>query len=240
MLVSKMNSIRRRIPAQAPALLLLVIAMSLPSAFANDVLRGKVQKADQPVRIARPTLPVVGETARVDIGTMKLPVKPIDDNFTFNFETPQFAPKDQPKLEAGAEDASLVIEWEEWHRRVSQAIFERWRVVGVYPGRANTTIVITSDRRVRLNVESVELDPNIYGMVSPVHQMYSPEQLQRDYAAMIEQSVMPLDGSSIVAFPKGSKRRTMTLTPWFSNDSAHESCRWEHGDKERVSIQGSR
>jgi hypothetical protein len=227
-----------------------IAVMVVPTAFANDVLKGKVQKADQPVRIARPSMPLLGVAEIAEVGDpqskavapKKAQLTANDFTLDFKKQAPTTAPdfgngqsKPSPKLTADTEDADLIIEWEEWHHRISKEIFEHWRVLGIFPGTAMATMRFSRDRRVQVHVDSVELDESIYEILSPRYRMYTLPQLQREFARVIEESVMPLDGSSVVTFPERSKRTLMTFTSSFSNDGT-EGYRWNHGDTERIRV----
>lgn len=232
--------------------LIVMAALSLSlSAFANEgVLRGKVHKDDAPTRIQRPAMPVLDAAASDGTrptGTTKKSGGPhigslIEDDFLLNFKGKSQAPKTAPlnktdkELDGEAEDQELIVEWEEWHHRVSDAIFQRWRKLGVYPGVARTTLTFNRDGRIEVNVRSLELPPNLYEVMMPEYRHYGVEEIRNLFAQAVQNSVMPLNGSSTVRFPARSKRTVMRLTPYFAGD-VDEGYTWKHGDYERVPLE---
>lgn len=239
----------------------VAVGVIAPSAVAQaqltkGALKGKVQKMDAPVRIRRPDMPAVGVAQPNEVGETgsaasknNLHGVASENDFMLNFkkESPVFAPSSAP-LNAGtakkdnntslaneAEDQELLIQWEEWHHRVSEAIFERWRTLGVFPGVAHTTLTFTRAGRVFCTVHAIDLPENVFQIMMPQYRGYSIEEIRRRFARAVEDSVLPLNGSSTVHFPERSKRDVVTLTPNFSGD-VDEGYNWKHGDTERVQL----
>jgi hypothetical protein len=235
----------------ALVLIAVVAVMLPPSAFGEDLLKGKVQKADSPARIKRPAMPVLGATAAVDepAQSFALPKNTshagglTEDDFVLNFtrQSPKSAPvvgsvpSKKKDLAGDSEDAQLIIEWEQWHHRISEAIFQRWRTLGVFPGVARTTLTFSRDGRVDVTIHSVELPPNIYDVMMPQFRRYQLEEIRHLFQAAVEDSVMPLNGSSTVRFPERSKRTQVSITPNFSGD-VDEGYNWKKDDYERVQV----
>lgn len=221
----------------------------------GQALKGKIQKGEGPVRIRRPDMPpavnvadtneTTGDTAVYNKPSTALRGVASESDFMLDFRkgSPVFAPEtntlkgktENTKLSSDTEDESLIIEWEEWHHRVSQAIFERWRTLGMIPGVARTTLTFTRAGRVFCTVHEVDLPENVYNLAMPQYRAYSQEALRRMFARAVEDSVLPLNGSSTVHFPSRSKRDVVTLTPNFSGD-VDEGYNWKHGDTERVHL----
>lgn len=232
--------------------LIAVAALSLSSsAFANEgVLRARVHKDDSPTRIQRPAMPALDASASDGTHptvTTKKGSGPhigslIEDDFLLNFKGQSQAPKAAPlnktdkNLDGDVEDQALIIEWEEWHHRVSDAIFQRWRKLGVFPGVARTTLTFNRDGRIEVNVRSLDLPPNIYDVMMPEHRHYGIDEIRTLFAQAVQASVMPLNGSSTVRFPARSKRTVMRLTPYFAGD-VDEGYTYKHGDYERVPLE---
>jgi len=227
-----------------------MLALLLPtSALADDgVLKGKVQRSDAPMRIQRPALPVLNETADptadLERVTATVPKKPPlqgsaikDSDFAPEWlKQSPITDKEDPELKAEIDNKELIIEWERWHHRFSQAVFERWRELGKIPGFAQTTITITRDRHIIVEIGEVELPPDVYEIMRyPQYRAYPLQTLKRMYADSIRYSLLPLEGSSAIEFPKQSRRKQVTLTPTFSG-TLDEGYHWVHGDRERVPL----
>jgi hypothetical protein len=231
------------------------VAQAATATAANTPsLKGKVQKQDAPMRIRRPELPPMGvaesgEPSGAAVTTRSGPSLhgvASENDFMLNFkkQSPVFAPTslsgqaakhDNNSLASEAEDKELVIEWEEWHHRVSEAIFQRWRNLGVFPGIAHTTLTFTRAGRVFVTVHAVDLPDNLFQVIMPQYRGYSMEEIRRQFARAVEDSVLPLNGSSTVRFPERSHRDMVTLTPNFAGD-VDEGYNWKHGDTERVQL----
>jgi hypothetical protein len=228
----------------------LMVACTLPVG-ANDLLRGKVQKDNTPqiTRIKRPLMPGVDVTHGAEAGVLKATVNKKDaalqaaveeDDFVLPFETREpnmdmsGLPNNKP-LRSKTDDNSLIIEWEEWHHRVCAAIFERWKKLGIIPGKAHTRIKFTNDRRVVVTVTDVELAPDVFSHLPPLYRMYSGEELRRRFQNAVEMSVMPLNGMELLAFPERSKRTQVVINPYFSG-TEESGYTYLRGDRERVSL----
>lgn len=229
-----------------------LVALMVPqSAFGQDVLKGNVHKSDSPTRIGRPALPVFRSTESVDDSPIQIEEfskkSPMiggisDEDFAPHLtrQSPKTAPqasaaRKSPRLEAEEDDAEMLIAWEEWHHRVSEAIFQRWRVLGVFPGTAYTTLRFSRDGHVDVTVNSLELPQNIYDLMKPQYRAYGIDEIRHQFSAAVQNSVVPLNGSSVVRFPERSRRTVMILTPYFSGD-VDEGYHYKHNDYERVHL----
>lgn len=212
----------------------------------DQVLKGKVEQRDKPVRLQRPGTPVLesskgatsaktASASAVNSATMGLG----SDDFLFNFKKGTGksdnigSAKSGGPLEGEAESGELVIAWEQWHKRVCEAIFQKWRVNGNLPGVAHVRLHFTRDRHVEVTVEDVHIDDSVYSVL-PVGEPATPEDLQEEFAAQILDSVSPLDGSPILDFPAKSKRRAVTFTPAFRGTRGPANFTWKKDDYEHV------
>lgn len=251
-----------RLACLAPAVLVASALLLLPgiqSACAQatqsadkTVLHGKVIEHDRFVRLQRPSTPSLsishdGQGSKLASGSHEASIDMGTDQFLFNFKSQKpvadtLAAEGQPAKAAKAtepdlfgeeESGELVIAWEAWHKRVSGAIFERWRVNGKLPGVAHVELRFTRDRHVIVDVQDVYIDPDVYNLL-PEGSPCSPEYLRKQFTEEIMSSVQPLDGSSVLDFPAKSKRTVVYETPAFRGTRGPASYSWKHDDYERV------
>lgn len=219
----------------------------------SQVLKGHLQRQDQPARIKRPALPMLpgqidGGRTEPSMGSMKTGIQENDFAISFHKMSPQrddtaygsTVPKQgavkENALVGEVESAELVIAWEEWHRRVCAAIFARWRQFGVLPGVAATTLTFTRDRHVQVTIRDVEIDPTIYD-VFPAAAHMSAAELQQAFMKTVYDSVQPMEGDLVLEFPERSRRKSVHFNPAFRGTDGPAGYNWKKGDYERVPTQ---
>jgi hypothetical protein len=214
---------------------------------AGHLLKGKIEQHDGGRRLQRPAMPSLA--ASVDQSTGKSGSAPAtrlssamdlgSDGFTLNFNNRTAQSDDTTRGAKGdvlvgeAENSALVIAWENWHKRVCEAIFEHWKVNGNLPGVAHARLHFTRDRHVSVVVQDVYVDPLVY-QILPVGSHMSPQDLDHQYRMEVLESVSFLDGSPLLEFPSASKRTEVLLTPAFRGTSGPANFTWKRDDFERV------
>jgi hypothetical protein len=214
----------------------------------EKLLRGKIEQRDGFVRLQRPALPKLAtsnesNSGKVSGNAQRSPFDLGADGFSLNFNNQSGVADDTAgsggtkakvdPLVAEAENDAMVIAWENWHRRVCQAIFERWRVNGNLPGVGHARLRFTRDRHIEVIVEDIRIDDDVYSIL-PIGARISPEELDQQYRAEILDSVQPLDGSPVLAFPENSKRREVVLTPAFRGTRGPANFTWKKDDYEHI------
>ncbi|PWT98421.1 MAG: hypothetical protein C5B53_06710 [Candidatus Melainabacteria bacterium] len=150
---------------------------------------------------------------------------------------PEFVPRQQqpqtsmlpprtmpPNLQRQDPDTSpeLKIAWDEWHRRVAQAIYVRYNAMAQLafrysrPLEAYVSYTVTRDGRV-LNVQLQRKSPNIA------------------YNTMILLVVNSISGQKdLLAFPQGSRRMTVEKGGMFMQNCGAQGFKYITGDGETV------
>jgi hypothetical protein len=142
---------------------------------------------------------------------------------------PSQMPEASPNLQSGNPmtqtdpDAHMTLEWEAWHRRVAEAIFQRWKpFVDVafkdsHPRLARVDYLVTRDGQ----IQDVKL------MVKSNNPMYD---------ALIVQVVKSFNGErAILQFPAGSRRGSIEKFGDFSqNQHTGMGYRYTTGDRETI------
>lgn len=221
----------------------------------SQVLKGHLQRQEQPARIKRPAMPAmpalesgVRSESSISSGAMKTGIQENDfaisfhkmsphrDDTAYGAALPKQGAVKESALVGEVESAELVIAWEEWHRRVCAAIFARWRQFGTLPGVATTTLNFTRDRHVQVTIHDVEIDPSIYD-VFPAAAHMSAAELQQAFMKTVYESVQPIDGDLVLEFPERSRRKSVHFNPAFRGTDGPAGYNWKRGDYERVPTQ---
>ncbi len=225
-----------------------------PAAQGAEPLTGHLERRDKVVRFKRPggDLPLlpsalkalgIAESSKAHI----LPLRASDFVFNFNACSPRAAEDpaalageatDSPALDSEAESADLIIAWEAWHKRVSEAIYSNWLCHSSLPGQATCTMTFTCDRHVSVKVENVDL-PSGVGLLLAARGNYGREQaLEEVFARQVEDTVAALNNSPILAFPPGSRRTEVVEHTSFKYgiDEGGGGYTWRKGDVERIHL----
>jgi hypothetical protein len=218
----------------------------------DDLLKGKVQENGKAVRLARPKdpPPLVPLTPAL-VGTEKPPAKPpislgVNTNdfvFSFSPQVPKTADvkggkADGKVLDGDAENKELVIAWEKWHKRVSGEIYKNWEVNGTLPGEARVLMLVTREGGIDVRVENVQIPEDFLAMMHETGG-FTEAELSEEFRQKVEDSVLPLVNSEVVAFPEGSQRQQVKLNATFKarNHAGQSGYTWRHDDYERVPAQ---
>lgn len=236
------------------AFLMIQVGVQAEPLKDETVLKGKVQASDRVVRLQRPKLPRLDAQSPVgNPGQLKAAVNASDFNFslkssqngsgiTYTAETPErddsAAPtqQDAKPLASEAEDADMVIAWEQWHKRVCQAIYENWIRNSKIPGIAHTTLTVTRDHHITVDVRDVNIAPHALEMLPRAGASFRVDQLNDEFVREIQATISVLDGTSILEFPSGSRRTTTSFHPYFSKDGDMNGYEWRRDDYERVHL----
>lgn len=169
--VMNLSAIRLAVVATALGALTVMPAMA-------DVLKGGVEQTDRLTRLARPALN--GE-ARTQDAIPTAPARRIQrDNLAMQkglldasqFSSPRplsgraqaddvhlglLKPNDfmsPSKFDLGADRNSkeLTLAWEQWHKQLSKAIYERWSELADTPGKATVRITVTKNRSISAQI----------------------------------------------------------------------------------------
>jgi len=233
-----------------PLCLVFSWCLSVGTAYGSDLLHGKIQQSDRSQRIQRPKLPnaaAAKPTGNSSGAASNL--KSFVDTSDFDFakkmsrELPRTAvvpcfpepaaQSDKKAIASGATDSELLIAWEQWHKRVSEAIYQNWVRNSKVLGVAHTTIRVTRDRHITVTVHDVSVDQP--GLIFAHSLGFSPDKLEREFQDEVIQSVEPLDGSSILDFPEKSRRLDVSFTPYFRKQG-QSGYDWKKDDYERVPV----
>lgn len=228
-----------------------------PDASHSSLLKGKVQRSDTPTRIKRPELPVLQAMEKSDASTRLRghaataaaqteldeddfvsnvrKMSPLVDSTVYGDGEKQQGEAKQDLLNGEVESADLVIAWEEWHRRVCAAIFQRWRQNGVFPGVARTTLRFTRDKHVQVIIREVELDPDVYELL-PESRHLTPAELELAFIRSVHESVLPINGALLLEFPAKSRRKVVEFSPAFRGTHGPAGYNWKKDDYERVPV----
>lgn len=236
-----------------------VLALNVVSAQSEEVLKGKVERVDQPTRIRRPILPaeIISAVNHTDPASKPLQgnvqtkeilededfsnfhkLSPLRDGTVYGAGTaqaPKTAQTTEDLLQAEAQNNEMIIAWEEWHRRVCTAIFARWRQNGTLPGVAHTTLRFTRDRHIELIFNGVEVGADAYEVL-PYGSHFTEQELQQAFMRTVRQSVSPLDGDLVLEFPTKSRRQVVEFSPAFRGTNGPAGYNWKKNDYERVPV----
>jgi hypothetical protein len=138
-------------------------------------------------------------------------------------EKPQMAPlqgmidDSQPHsfdLGAERESEAMVLAWERWHHQFSAVVFQRWRAVNRYKGRAQLKITVTRD--LHITVECLKCRGC------------------SDFENTILQVVNSLDLNPGLTFPTQSERQSVTFVTNLVAGNVPPGYTWDKRDFETV------
>ncbi|HEY9788038.1 MAG TPA: TonB C-terminal domain-containing protein [Candidatus Obscuribacterales bacterium] len=142
---------------------------------------------------------------------------------------PQMAPPTQmPQMRPNDPDNSqeMQLAWDEWHRRVAEAIFTKIQAFAgtilkrSQPLKGVVAYTVTRDGQI-VNVRMLQPSPNIF------------------YNAIILRAITSTAGSPVLQFPMGSRRMVCEKVSTFShNTGGPEGFRSIVGDRETMRVRG--
>lgn len=223
---------------------LVALSVVQVPATAQDLLKGKVQRVEGPVRIRRPELPALDaplkdarisanqalgdDSAFVPSMNKMSPVIDITD-----YGAPIAGKVEKDTLNGEAESDELLIAWEEWHKRISQAIFRNWQVNGDIAGEARATMRFSRDCRVQVEIHTVEIYLESYEPMPPSRIM----EMRAAFAQKVRDSLSALDRTLVLQFPRQSRRQLVEINTTFRGTPRGDSSYgWIRGDYERIPV----
>lgn len=232
------------------SLALVQISWFIPASMAQQtpshagVLKGKVERLDQPTRIKRPVMPQLSASVNDDVAvTAPIRGKVVSESdFVLNFKlmTPTTdevqQPKNEKQLRGEAENKEMIIAWERWHHAIARAIFERWtQNSGNVLGEGQLSIHVTREGQVSCETEYARVEGAIYE-VFPLGADISIPTLTAMFQQQMTDSVLPLSGAAFLPFPDKSRRSDVVFKAPFSCRHQEKSYGWKTNDFERVPL----
>lgn len=232
-----------RIRSVFTAVILLILGVGGSSAFAQATVKGHIEDFDGPQRLARPgrtsTLSPHSATPgankkglSLSAGTtgslllpnaFKLGAKGLTDS------RPLQLPGKAADTPVDEHSKELTVAWDEWHKRVISALYQRWKEGADVSGEAKVTIVVTRDGR---------LDCSLDGFEQSGAATYDPG-VESAFRHEVETTVSSLERNSILEFPPMSQRKQVKLVTTFSmNMFGPSGYTYKHGDYEHVHTPG--
>lgn len=204
----------------------------------QGALKGRVEQRNAATKVVRPAMPSspLGDAldgfgkskGNLSAGVAKKD-SPVDviSKSDFQFQLSRSAGNDPAEKKAAAIDSSdqeLVIEWDAWHKRVSEAIQHNWNMQpSIPPGDASVSVEIKKNGSVHYSIVSFK---DIAG-----EEFYHRQ--KEDFEAAVSDSLRGVEFHRVLNFPKRSLRQHVAFTARFSNGAdGHFS--WKHGDVERI------
>ncbi|MBY0545892.1 MAG: hypothetical protein K2W95_01240 [Candidatus Obscuribacterales bacterium] len=208
--------------------------------FAQASIKGSIESFEGPSRLSRPgtALPGAAKSAKPDTKGLSLKGGTTGsvlsmDNFKLgksSVPTNLLSPPGS-KNGAAAKDADegsheLTVAWDEWHKRVISALYQRWKDTHSVAGQAKVTIVVSREGDMEMEIHDFE-EPDFSDAESE-----NPEEA---FKQAIKSTIHGLLHSSILDFPSLSQRKTVKLVTTFSmNMLGPSGYTYKQGDYERI------
>ncbi len=144
----------------------------------------------------------------------------LETNPSFNMSAQQ----DQQLPQANDPDntAEMQLAWDQWHKRVAAAIYEKFNSMAQFAFRYShplscyATYTVTNDGRI-INVQLPQKSPNVA------------------FNAMIILVINSMSGQTeILAFPPGSRRTTVNKAGMFTQNYGVQGFKYTTGDRETI------
>jgi len=237
--------IKRALPGLA-----VFILLSQNSAWADtssSTLQGRIEQRNALQRVNRPAMPSrpLGEalehapsgtsTKHAGFDLAASSVSNLLDKNAFNFGLrsesgkPDNFPSANTAQKAGvdASDKELVIEWEEWHKRLCATIYHFWLTYGNIPGDGVVTMKVNRDGDIDFDLDDFHVNP---------FEQFSPQQKEL-FDRSVGRTLQNLAHTDVLVFPPRSQRKDVSLTTKFTfteQDSGEQGYTWKKGDYEKV------
>lgn len=210
------------------ALFLLMHSQS-SAANAADVLQGRIEQRNAPVRVMRPSTPSrpLGN-ALEQFSQVKTvlpiksppPVASILDKGNFSSFTKSM------KGTADGADKELLVAWEQWHKNICAGIYDHWLSEGRVPGNGVVAVTVSRFGDINYTLQNFYVDAS--------------EQYDENQKAIFEESIARTLHSldrNLLRFPLRSRRSEVHLTTTFAHsdrEGGPQGYTWKRGDVERV------
>lgn len=230
-----------KISTVCASMLATIIGVMTIAPAQADVLKGGVEHSDRLTRLSRPALS--GEaTSQGSIPTA--PARRISreslamqkglvDASQFSSRPPisgraqqddvhlgLLKPNDfklPAKFDLGAERNSkeLTLAWEQWHKQLSKAIYERWTELADTPGKATVRITVTRSRTIKATILGSQGGPRF----------------ERTLLSVIDS----LNGNQGLTFPSKSQRQVVAFeADYLADTHVDPGYSWVKNDYEKV------
>ncbi len=243
----------RRHPLVRSSAVFFALAATLTAtvpALAQATVQGHIEEFDGvPQRLSRPTSKAVGganpskfadkKGLSLSAGTTGSILSPSN----FKFQTlkanaaanPSGSSSHPLRLPGGATEVDensreLTVAWEEWHKKVVGALYQRWKTGSDIEGEARVTVTVKRDGQMEFIV---------YDFEQPQVSSYDPA-AEEAFKQAVHNAIAGVEGSSILEFPTMSQRQEVKLSTTFSmNMSGASGYTYKHDDYEHVHLPGS-
>lgn len=119
----------------------------------------------------------------------------------------------------------LTVAWDEWHRRVISAFYQRWKDGIDTTGQSRVTIIVTCNGKVEFTLSDFE---------QPDFANYDPG-AEAAFKHAIDDCIMHFEKTPVLEFPPMSQRKEVKLVTTFSmNMFGPSGYSYKHGDFEHV------
>lgn len=216
----------------------IVLLTSAAPVFAQASIKGSIESFEGPARLSRPGTALSGVAKPAGPDTKGLSLKGGTtgsvlsmDNFKLgkNSSSPtNLLPTKHASAGKDADEGSheLTVAWDEWHKRVIGALYQRWKDTHSIAGQAKVTIVVSRDGDMEMEMHDFE-EPSFCDV--------DEENAEEVFKNAIKSTVNGLLHSSILDFPSLSQRKTVKLVTTFSmNMMGPSGYTYKQGDYERV------
>ncbi len=200
--------------------------------FSSDYLKGRVEKKDNYFHITRPPHNLKKDQAlyQPDMASKSQTSNISLDDFVLAGSSligkTEQVDSHRDKMLLGEDTAEdLLILWEEWHKKISKAIYTQWANYAPGPGEAHVTLTFRKDRSINLSVTR-------YNSLAD----YGNDGNQWQFIDAIHKAVQEINGSPDLAFPDKSKRKEVVLNACFRSNPYDTvgGYSFKRGDVERV------
>ncbi len=216
-------------------------AMTVVPAMA-DVLKGGVEQTDRYTRLARPAINGAAQTQStiptapprrisrdnfemqkglVDASQFSSPSRPLsgraqEDDIHLGLLKPNdFASPAKFDLGADRNSKELTLAWEQWHKQLSKAIYERWSDLADTPGKATVRITVNKNRTISAQILGSQGGPRF----------------DRTLMRVIDS----LNGNPGLTFPAKSQRQVVAFeADYLADTHVDPGYSWVKNDYEKV------
>lgn len=229
------------------ALLALVssAATLAPAAHSQASIQGRIESFEGPSRLARPKSggAPASKIGKPDMKGLSLKSGTTgsilsSDNFKFGKASSDVANNLLPARDlrkggtsqTGDVDENskeLTVAWDEWHKRVISALYQRWKETHGIAGQAKVSVVVSREGDLDISMEDFE---------QPEDASYESG-TEESFKHAVRSTVNTLLHSSILEFPALSQRKNVKLVTTFAmNMLGPSGYSYKHGDVEKVKM----
>lgn len=212
-------------------------------AQASVSVQGHVEQYDGPSRLRRPPrhdLPagkpnLSGHKKGLSLSTGT--TGSILSPHKFKFGVADAASPARPlRLPGGAaenvdQSQELVLAWDEWHKRVIEAFYERWKTGTDVSGQAKVTVIVSREGEIECSCDDFE-QPSFGEFNSCAEDAFKHA---------VRHAIMAVAKTATLDFPEQSQRDEVKIVTTFSmNMEGLSGYSYKRGDTERVRVPASK